>query len=85
MDRRDLIAKKSIRWLTEERFAFIWDESLIIGNYDRDRRKVMFLTFMDPEDKDEATSWFEKEIMGELIKQDDEKKGTEDEDEEDSD
>lgn len=79
VDRRDLIAKKSIRWTTEERFAFIWDESLVIGHYDRDRRKVMFLTSLEPEERDEATEWFEKEIMQELIKKD------EDPDEKDSD
>lgn len=74
MNRRDLIAKKSIRWTTEERFAFIWDESLVIGNYDRDRRRVMFLTSLEQEERDEATEWFEREIMRELIIKEEEDK-----------
>ena len=80
VDRRDLIAKKSMRWTTEERFAFIWDESLVIGNYDRDRRKVMFLTSLEPEERDEATEWFEREIMRELITKEEEDKDEKDRD-----
>lgn len=75
----ELVARHSFEWKDEFRFTFIWNDTFIIGNYDRDRRWISILTYLEQEEKVQAVSWLEQFILKELLEEEE----TEEEDEED--
>ena len=52
------IALRSAQWDTDERLKFIWDNTLIVGHYERDYKRFNLLTRIDAEEELKVKDWF---------------------------